>query len=70
MKLVNEREGAVYDKLVALAGSSAVVENVVQHLSANLGRTPSVGDIAQEIVGRRARAEMRRSSMRSQAAAR
>lgn len=70
MRLVDERQGAVYDKLVALAGSSAVVENVVQHLSVNLGHAPSVGDIAQEIVGRRARAEVARQSMRSQAAAR
>lgn len=70
MRLLDERQGAVYDKLVALAGNSAVVENVVQHLSANLGRTPSVGDIAHEIVGRRKRAELHRESIRSQAGTR
>ena len=56
MRLIDERQAQLYDKLVALAGSPSVLESVVGYLALSLRRAPTVGEITTEIMKRRNRA--------------
>ncbi|MFL5385785.1 MAG: hypothetical protein ACJ8GN_24990 [Longimicrobiaceae bacterium] len=49
----------VYSQLVALAGSPAIVDNVLSYLTKKKGTALTVDDVVTEIVGRRQRAEER-----------